>query len=136
LDKKLDSIKINNNKEDYVLSNNKFFDKKEYLKEIININEGEINLLNSLFKKFYNMKSKKNTYIKSLLKKKYMLLHLYTNSLSNLNNENLAHSYSNGKYNKYINNNKKKKYYSIYNYYFYNSSANNLNKKVINSKYL
>ena len=136
LDKKLDSIKINNNKKDYVLSNNKFFDKKEYLKEIININEGEINLLNSLFKKFYNMKSKKSTYIKSLLKKKYMLLHLYTNSLSYLNNENLSHSYSNGKYNKYINNNKKKKYYSIYNYYFYNSSANNLNKKVNNSKYL
>jgi hypothetical protein len=136
LDTKINNVDINNNKSECNLFNDKLFDKKEYLKNIINMNKNEINILNSLFKRFYIIEPEKKAYFRRISDKKNIFLDLYTNSLSNLNSDNISHLNSNREYNRYFNNKKKRKYYSIYNYYFHYFNYNSSNKKVINSKYL
>ena len=133
LNRKVDNNIINNNKKEYSLFNDKLLHKKEYLNYILDINKEGVNILSSLFKKFYVIKRKKNTctYLRSISNKKNMLLHLYIHPLSNLNSDSISYQYSNKKIDKYINNKKNRKYY-----YFYNSNSDSSNKKFINSKYL
>jgi len=133
LNRKVENNIINNIKKEYSLFNDKLLHKKEYLNYILDINKEGVNILSSLFKKFYVIKRKKNTctYLRSISNKKNMLLHLYIHPLSNLNSDSISYQYSNKKIDKYINNKKNRKYY-----YFYNSNSDSSNKKFINSKYL
>jgi len=79
----LNKIKLNKNKNNYVLIKNIIFNKGEYLKKIVNLDKNEFNLLNGLFKKFYILNRKKNTYLHSIITKKTMLTHIHYNSIFN-----------------------------------------------------
>jgi hypothetical protein len=63
LNRRIDKMEKNNKKE-CNLFNDELIDKKERFKNIINFDESGINILNSLFKKFYIMKPRNNIYIK------------------------------------------------------------------------
>ena len=85
----VDKIKLNKYKKDSTLFKNIIYNKKEYLKNILNLNKGKKNILYGLFKQFYILEGKKSTYLESISNKKRILFYINPNSISDLNNDNL-----------------------------------------------
>jgi len=85
----VDIIKLNKYKKDSTLFKNIIYNKKDYLKKILNLNKGKNNILYGLFKQFYTLEDKKSTYLESISNKKRILFYINPNSISDLKNNNL-----------------------------------------------
>jgi len=87
----VDRIELNKYKKDSTLFKNIIYNKKEYLKNILKLNDGKKNILDGLFKQFYILDSKKSTYLELISKKKRILFYINPNSISGLRKGNLLY---------------------------------------------
>src|SRR5271169_3562818 len=138
---RIDKTKKYKNQKKYILSNDKLFNKEEYLKKNVNLKEDKNNILYGLFQKFYNLKYGKNIYLSLIADKRDMLSYLNKKSIYCLNNENITlgvkknifkevlYRNVNKEHNNYTKSKIDNKYYSFYN----NINFINMNKKFKNS---
>jgi len=87
----VDRIELNKYKKDSTLFKNIIYNKKEYLKNILKLNDGKKNILDGLFKQFYIINNKKSTYLELISKKKRILFYINPNSISGLRKGNLLY---------------------------------------------